>query len=169
MNIKTKHDFILYNKYEGKWYDKTLSPITLDKGLKDLSLLNSPNLKSINSGMGYKLYPNEESYNEAKAKTYKEKQENRKIINNRDHFHAALLESTSEVFKLLTQKQDDSLKEEKEIVKQLKDLTAIKEKEEQKLNARTEGRKEKSIKEKQENKVEEEEKEQDEEEKQTEV
>ena len=77
MNIKAKHDFILYNKDEGKWYDKTLSPITFDKGglkscersdLKDLSLLNSPNLKSINSGMGYKLYPNEESYTEAKAK-----------------------------------------------------------------------------------------------------
>ena len=89
MNIKTKHDFILYNKDEGKWYDRTLSPITLSKGglkacersdLKDLSLLNSPNLKSINSGMGYKLYPDQESYLNAKAKTYKTEQENRKII-----------------------------------------------------------------------------------------
>ena len=69
--------------------------------------------------MGYKLYPNEKSYTEAKAKAYKKKQENRKIINDREHFHAALLESTSEVFKPLTKKQDDSLKEEKEIVKQL--------------------------------------------------
>ena len=70
MNIKTKHDFVLFNKDEGKWYDKTLSPITLDKGIKDLSLLNSLNLKSINSGMGYKLYPYEESYTAAKAKAY---------------------------------------------------------------------------------------------------
>ena len=63
MNIKAKHDFILYNKDEGKWYDRTLNPITLSK-------LNSPNLKSINSGMGYKLYPDQESYLNAKAKTY---------------------------------------------------------------------------------------------------
>ena len=60
MNIKAKHDFILYNEDEGKWYNRTLSLITLSK-------LNSSNLKSINSGMGYKLYPNEESYTEAKA------------------------------------------------------------------------------------------------------
>ena len=95
--------------------------------------------------MGYKLYPDQESYLNAKAKTYQPEQENRKIINDREHFHAALLESTSEVFKPLTKKQDDSLKEENEIVKQLKYLTAIKEKEEQKLNARTEGPKDESI------------------------
>ena len=77
--------------------------------------------------MGYKLYPNEESYIEAKAKAYKKEQENRKIINDKEHFNAALLETTSEVFKPITKKQDDSLKEEKEIVKQLKDLTAMKE------------------------------------------
>ena len=77
--------------------------------------------------MGYKLYPNEESYTDAKAKAYKEEQENRKIINDSEHFHATLLETTSEVFKPLTKKQDDSLKEKKEIVKQLKDLTAMKE------------------------------------------
>ena len=65
MNIQTKHDFILYHKDEGKWYDKTLSSITLEK-------LNSPYLKSINSEIGYKLYTNEESYIEAKAKAYKE-------------------------------------------------------------------------------------------------
>ena len=113
----------MYNKDEGKWYDKTLSPITLDK-------LNIPNLKSINSGMGYKLYHNEESYIEAKAKAYKEEQENRKIINDRDHFHAALLKSTSEVFKPLTKNQDKSLQEEQIIVKKINDLskslTAIK-------------------------------------------
>ena len=65
-NIKDKHDFVLYNKDEGKVYDR--------------------NLKLINSGMGYKLYPNEKSYTEAKAKAYKEEQENRKIINDREHF-----------------------------------------------------------------------------------
>ena len=67
-----------------------------------MSILNSPNLKPINSEMGYKLYPNEESYTEAKARFYKEEQENRKIINDREHFTAALYESTSEVFKPLT-------------------------------------------------------------------
>ena len=54
--------------------------------------------------MGYKLYFNEERYTEANAKAYKEEQENRKIINDRDHFHAALVESTNEVFKPLTKK-----------------------------------------------------------------
>ena len=31
MNIKEKHDFILYNKEEGKWYDKNLQVI--NKGM----------------------------------------------------------------------------------------------------------------------------------------
>ena len=56
-----------------------------------------------------------------------------------------LSEVLCEVFKPLTKKQNDSLKEEKEIFKQLKDLTAIKEKEEQKLHARTEEAKDESI------------------------
>ena len=113
MNIKVKHDFILYNKDEGKWYYK--------------------NLQHINKGMGLReLYEDEESYAEAKMKAWKAEQKNRKIINDREHFNAALYESTSEVFKPLTKKQDDLLKEENEIVKQLKDLTAIKENEQTK-------------------------------------
>ena len=140
MIIKTKHDFILYNKDEGKWYDKTLSLITLninglmsceqedrilsdESDIKDLSLLNSLNLKSINSGMGYKLYPNEKSYTAAKANAYKEEQENRKIINDREHFHAALLKSTSEVFKPITKNQDKSFEQEQNIVKEITDLS----------------------------------------------
>ena len=91
MNIKDKHDFILYNKEEGKWYDK--------------------NLQVINKGMGFKeLYPDQQSYAEAQARAYKAKQENRKIINDREHFTSALYESTSEVFKPLTNNQDKSLK-----------------------------------------------------------
>ena len=116
MNINAKHDFILYNKDENKWNDRTLSPITLNK-------LNSPNVKSINSGMGYKLYSDQKSYLNSKAKTYQTEQKNRKIINNREHFHAALLESTSEVFKLLTKNQDKSLKEKQNIVKEISDLS----------------------------------------------
>ena len=38
MNIKEKHNFILYNKDEGKWYNRTLSPITLTDGLKSNEL-----------------------------------------------------------------------------------------------------------------------------------
>ena len=87
-NIKEKHDYILYNKEEIKLYDKTLNPI---------------NLKVINSGMGFKsLYKNEASYAEKIAKDYKAKQENRKIINDREHFTFTLYESTREVFKQLT-------------------------------------------------------------------
>ena len=64
MNIKDKHDFILYNKDEGKWYDRTLSPI---------------NLQVINQGMGFKyLYKHQESYAAAQAKAFKAEQENRK-------------------------------------------------------------------------------------------
>ena len=64
-----------------------------------------------------------ESYTAAKAKAYKEKQENRNIINDREHFHAVLLESTSEVLKPLTKNQDRSLKEEQNIVKEISDLS----------------------------------------------
>ena len=45
-------------------------------------------------------------------KAWKAEQENRKIINDIEHFHSSLLESTSEVFKPLTTNQDKSLKEE---------------------------------------------------------
>ena len=41
MNIKDKHDFILYHKDENKWFNK--------------------NLELINSGMGFKKYNDEES------------------------------------------------------------------------------------------------------------
>ena len=83
MNIKDKHDFILYNKDEGKWYDKKL--------------------QVINQGMGFRqLYPYNKSYASAQAKAFKAEQENRKIINEREQFYSALLESTSEVFKPLT-------------------------------------------------------------------
>ena len=48
MNIKDKHDFILYNKDEGKWYNR--------------------NLQVINSGMGFRqLYPDQASYADAQA------------------------------------------------------------------------------------------------------
>ena len=81
-NIKDKYDFVLYNKDEGKWYNK--------------------NLILINSGMGFKdLCKDEASYAKAKAEAIKAKQENRNIINDREHFNASLYESTSEVFKPL--------------------------------------------------------------------
>ena len=108
MNIKDKHNFILYNNNKGKLYDK--------------------NLQHINKGMRFReLYEEEASYAEAQARVWKAEQENRKIINDREHINAALYESTSNVFKPLTKNQDNSLIEEKEIVKQLKNLTAIKE------------------------------------------
>ena len=60
--------------------------------------------------MGFKeLYKDEASYAEAKAKAYYAEQENLKIINDREHFTSALYESTSEVFKPLTNNQDKSL------------------------------------------------------------
>ena len=109
INIKEKHDFVLYNKEEGKWYNRTLSLITL---------------QLINSGMGLKeLYRDEASYGEAKARAYKAEQENRKIINDREHFTSALYESTSEVFKPLTNNQNKFLKQEKNIVKEISDLS----------------------------------------------
>ena len=108
-NIKDKHDFVLYNKEDGKWYERTLSPITL---------------QPINSGMGFKkLYKDEASYAEAKAIAFKAEQENRNIINYREHFTSALYESTSEVFKPLTNNQDKSLKEEQNIVNEISDLS----------------------------------------------
>ena len=56
-NIKDKIDFILYNKDDGKWYDKTLSPITL---------------QHINKGMRLRiLYSDAQSHAEAKARAYK--------------------------------------------------------------------------------------------------
>ena len=69
------------------------------------------------------LYPDEQSYAEAIARAFKAEQENRKIINYREHFHSTLLESTSEVFKPLTTNQDKSLKEEEKIVKEISDLS----------------------------------------------
>ena len=91
MNIKDKHDFILYNKDKGKWYNK--------------------NIQVINKGMGFhELYPDEQSYAEAKARAFKAEQKNRKIINDREHFHSALLVSTSKIFIPLTKNQDKSLK-----------------------------------------------------------
>ena len=53
--------------------------------------------------MGYReLYEDEESYAEAKMKAWKAEQENRKFINYRKHFNTALYETTSDVFKQLT-------------------------------------------------------------------
>ena len=46
-----------------------------------------------------------------------------KIINDKEHFHSALLESTSEVFIQLTKNQDKSLKAEQNIVKEIADLS----------------------------------------------
>ena len=110
-NIKDKHNFVLYNKEKGKWYNRTLSLI---------------NLQPLNSKMGFRqLYPDEQSYAEAKAKAYKAKQENRKNINHREHFSSALYESTSEVFKPLTNNQDKSLKDEQNIVKEISDYQSV--------------------------------------------
>ena len=73
--------------------------------------------------MGYILYPNEESYTEAKAEAYKEQQKNCKINNDREHFTAAIYESTSEEFNPLIQNQDKSLNKEQNIVKEIIDLS----------------------------------------------
>ena len=100
INIKDKHDFLLYNQDEGKWYDKSLQHI--HKGIKFLE-----------------LYEDEGSYAEAKIKAFKANQENRKIINYREHLNAALYESTSVIFEPLT-KKNYLLKYKKEIVKQLR-------------------------------------------------
>ena len=73
--------------------------------------------------MGFRqLYPDEQSYAEAKAKAFKVEQENRKIINDREYFTSALYKSTSKVFKPLTKKQDESLNKEQNIVKEISDL-----------------------------------------------
>ena len=77
------------------------------------------NLKLINSKMGLN---EQQSYLEAKAKAYKAEQANHKTINDLQHFSSALLERTSEVFKLLTTIQNKSLQQI--IVTQLKDQIA---------------------------------------------
>ena len=140
----------MYNKEEGKWYNRTLSLIFIR------------NLELINSGMGFRqLYPDEQSYAEAKALAYKAEQEIRKIINDREHFTSALYESTSEVFKPLTSNQNKFLKQEKNIVKEISDLSkslkAMKEepkkekkdqkKEEKKIEKEEEEEKEEKVKE----------------------
>ena len=100
-NIKDKHDFILLNKDNGKWFAKNnLLTSILTGGLKDLSLQNSP---PINSGMGI---TEQQNYLDAKAKAYKAEQANGKTINDLRHFSSALLERTSEVFKPITTNQD---------------------------------------------------------------
>ena len=88
----------MYNKDESKWYNR--------------------NLEEINKGMGIKqLYSYELIYAEAQARAWKAKQENRKVINDREHFITALYENTSEVFKPLTQNQNDSLKQNRIFLK----------------------------------------------------
>ena len=47
------------------------------------------------------LYQNQQSYLEVKATSYKAKQTNRKTINDLQHFSSAILERTTEVFKML--------------------------------------------------------------------
>ena len=92
----------MYNKKENKWYNK--------------------NLELINTRMGFKeLYSDKQSYAEAKAKSYKAKQENHKIINDREHLTSTLDERTSKVFKPLRNNQDQSLKEEQNKVKEITD------------------------------------------------
>ena len=116
VNIKDKHDFILLNKDDGKWFSQINTRLT------------SLNFKPINSGMGFKeqqsLYPDQRSYLEEKAKAYKAEQTNRQTINDLQHFSSALIERTSEVFKPLTTIQNKSLQQEKEIVTMLKDQNA---------------------------------------------
>ena len=71
-DIKNKHYFILYNNDEGKWYE------------------DNKKLQVINKWMGFKeLYTDKQRYVVAKAKAWKAEQENRKIINDRKHFHSA--------------------------------------------------------------------------------
>ena len=143
VNIKNKHDYILFNKDDGKWFSKINQALPIERYMTDDRLtcidrtLSPFNLKPINSGMGFKeqqrktsglanelLYPDKRSYLEAKAKAYKAEQANRKTINDFQHFSSALLERTSEVFKSLTTIQNKSLEQEKEIVTQLKNQNA---------------------------------------------
>ena len=91
VNIKDKHDFIMLNKDDGKWFSKINDRLTcIDRTLSPLNLI----IKPINSGMGFKeqqsLYPDQQSYLEAKAKAYKAEQANRKTINDLQHFSSAL-------------------------------------------------------------------------------
>ena len=109
VNIKNKHDFIQFNKDDVKWFSKNLKPINSGMGIKDKQRKTSSLANEV-------LYPDQRSYLEVKGKAYKAKQANRKTINDLQHFSAALLERTSEVFKPLTTIQNKSLEQEKEIV-----------------------------------------------------
>ena len=95
--IINKHDFIMFNKDDCKWF--------------------SNNLKPINSGMGLN---EQQSYLEAKTKAYKVEMAKRITINDLQHFSSALLQRISEIFKPLTTIKNKSLQQEKEIVTQLK-------------------------------------------------
>ena len=109
-NIKDKHDFVFIIKKKVNGINRTLSP---------------KNVQPINRGIKFKkLYKDEQSYAEAKARAYNTEQEKRKIINDREHFTLELYDSTSEVqvFKLLKNNQDKSLYEEQNIVNEISDL-----------------------------------------------
>ena len=121
VNIKDKHDFIMLNKDDGKWFSKINDKLTwIDRTLSSL------NLKPVNSRMGFKeqqkktsglanevLYSDQQSYLEAKAKAYKAEQAYRKTINYLQHFSSALLGRKSKVFKPLTTIQNKSLEQKK--------------------------------------------------------
>ena len=102
----------MLNKDDSKWFSKIINRLT------------SFNLKLINSRMGFKqkqrlslllpdprYYPDQQSYIESKTKAYKGENVNSKTINDIQHFSAALLKRTSEIFKPLTTIRNKSLKQ----------------------------------------------------------
>ena len=114
--IKDKHDFIMLNKDNGKWLNKTLAGLSL-RSPDQRSSSPPSNSIVINSGMAEK----QTSYLEAKAKAFKAEQANRKSMNDLRHFSSALLERTSEVFKPITANQD---KNQELLTKSLEHLKA---------------------------------------------
>ena len=117
VNIIDKHDFIMLNKNDNKWFSKYLKPINSGMGL----IMKQKKTSRLANEV---LNPDKQYYLEAKAKAYKAEQANRKTINNLQHFSSALLERTSEVLKRLTTMQNQSLEQETEIVAQLKNQNA---------------------------------------------
>ena len=117
VNIKDKHDFIMLNKDEGKWFSKNLEHINSEMGLKEQQRKTSGLANEV-------LYMDQRSYLEAKETAYKAEQANCKTINDLQHFSSALLERTSKVFKPLTTIHNKSLVQENKIVAQLRNQNA---------------------------------------------
>ena len=89
-NLKTKHDYIYYNKDLAKWYN---SDVTFDV----LNMIN------------------QEDYYKKKAEAYRLEKLNLKQLKEKEDFSTKLFEKTSELFKPITDSEKETTKEIKKL------------------------------------------------------